>query len=213
MSVTVYLTRHAQSTANFNLSKSNPESEKLEKFTNSGLSPLGIIDVVKNRTEHLSNVGKVDYIFSSPLKRAIETCLLTHIDSLDQPVYVMALVTEFADNPDCTGDYIESIKSDVDITSFPNCEKLDFEIYFWKNNPHRESGKWWELSFRYDLHGRVGKLIEFLKNPEFTGKTVSIFAHCGVVSALLGFGIQNYKTVKFEMCQKTGTINVLEIYK
>lgn len=202
--VTCLLTRHGQSTSNYQSEHPNP-NVSLEKFRNAGLSPYGMDSISYWRNDKLSKMGNIDYIFTSPLKRAIETCLLTHIHSANKPVYVMSLLTEFGGG-DSEGDYVHNIKTDVDIITFPNYNKLEFDKYFWVDNPHQASGIWWEVSFRDDLYNRMNKFKEFLKNPEFTNKSIAMYAHGGIFGALLGIGAYNYQTTKFKYNQETGEI-------
>ncbi len=202
--VTIYLTRHAESTANYN-SKFPNENIPSEKFKNSGLSPYGLDSVVYWRNQKLEQMNNVDYIFTSPLKRALETCLMTYnVKNINKPIYVLSLLTEFCENIDCEGDKIPDIKTDLDIACYINSCNLDFDKYFWLNNPNKDTGDWSKLDFRYDLYGRTDNFFELIKNDDFTDKTIAIYAHGGIVSSFLKIGAENYQTFKFKFNQVTG---------
>lgn len=201
--VTLYFTRHAQSLSN-QLASKMPENITSDDFIDCGLSPDGLDSVVYWRNKKLGAIKDCDYIFSSPLKRCLQTALMTYNKtSVTVPIYVMSLLTEFDKYADCVGRPIASIQRDLDLVAYANFGQLDFNKFFMEYN-NCDPLEWYALSFRYDLHGRLAKLREFFCCEQFTGKKIHVFSHGGVIGNLCHSGIVNYQTVKMVLNQTTG---------
>jgi len=200
--VTLYFTRHAQSLSN-QLASKMLSNISPDDFIDCGLSPEGLDSIVYWRNKKLDTIKECDYIFSSPLKRCLQTALMTYNKtSLEMPIYVMSLLTEFDKYADCVGRPVLDIKRDLDLVAYNNFKNLDFDTFFMDYNNCNKS-EWFSLSFRYDLHGRLSKLRDFFSESQFTGKKIHVFSHGGVIGNLCNKGIINYQTVKMVLNQDT----------
>lgn len=204
---TLFFTRHSQSLSNQLGSPSTiPANIQPDDFIDCGLSPDGLDNVVYWRNKKLAAVGPCDFIFTSPLKRCIQTTLMTYNKTVvTGPIYVMSLLTEFDKYADCVGRPVADIKRDLDLIAYANYSKLDFNQYLMEYNTSQRDD-WFAMPFRYDLHGRIAKIREFFCRPQFTGKKVHVFSHGGVIGNLCGQSVVNYQTVKIVLDQSTGEI-------
>ncbi len=202
--VTIYLTRHAQSTWNY--IHANGIQIDNAKMKNSALSTSGFESIVLHRQSKLKH--NIDYIFTSPLKRAIETCLLTYntVDTKN-PIYVTPFLVEHSDTIDCAGISVDEMKTDVDILTYRNYKKLDYETYF----PKDENKDWSNINFRMDSDKRVADFLKILSSDKFTNKTVGVFSHHNFIAHFTGLYIENYKTIRFKYDQDTHAIFDKEI--
>lgn len=203
--VYVFITRHAQSTWNYYHSNHNPNIDK-NIFTNSALTSHGIEDIINKRDRKLLTLANTDFIFTSPLKRSIETCLLTYNKAiLNRNIYILSLLTELDTSCDNDGIFIEDILRDPDIVTCTNFSKLDTE-YLFLANPNTENGEWWNIEFRQNVQKRISDLFIFLSDSKFTGKNVSLFSHNGFIANIIGNYVDNYQTVSFILNQEDRTI-------
>lgn len=206
--VMLYLTRHGESIGNYYHTNSSQKPHLRQDYlirkheSSFALTPNGIMDILKRKENKLNLVNNVDYIFTSPLKRAIQTCLYTHT-RMDYPIYVLSLITEY----DSIGEKIENIKKDVDLFCFQNFENIDFNTYFGAYNRHHPFGEWWKHEFicQENLPRRINLFKEFLKNPLFTNKTLSFYTHAGFILGIFGICVNNYDTIRVCFNQETGT--------
>jgi len=174
--------------------KTNFPQYLLEKqYRNAGLSVNGFQQVFDKKGSILDVVKDSDIIITSPIKRAMQTCLLTYNDYLiDKSVYVMPLVTETSDSVENKGIWLPHIINNPDTICYRNSDKLDYK-YFWFSN---YNAKWWCSSFRNNVDYRIKEFKKFLKQPEFTNKQVTIYTHWGFINCLTGLDIKNYDYVK-----------------
>src|SRR5258706_8103611 len=136
--VKIYLIRHAQSTANFYAQKILGDDNYIfgsnvnrlhedQKFINAGLSPMGFQSVITQRESLLKKINDADILFCSPIKRSLQTCLLTYqSQQLNQNIYLLSLLTEFGDSLENNGVFIDVIQQDPDIISFDHSKKCDY---------------------------------------------------------------------------------------
>jgi broad specificity phosphatase PhoE len=145
--ITVNLVRHGISIANehTNYTGKNPSFEQIE-YRDPKLSSIGIINLIKKK-DHIKNLICNSQLFLvSPLKRAMQTFLITYNDDIIPPVYLCPLVSELNNNIiENFGSELEQIKKDYDLVKLNN-HKINFnehlfsdaENYFyyfgWKQN-------------------------------------------------------------------------------
>jgi broad specificity phosphatase PhoE len=205
--VIIYFTRHAESIANRNSARPHPNL-KPHAFLDATLSGNGYAQVIENRAKKLEQIGKADFIFCSPLKRAIQTCLLTYnTNQIDSNIYLLPLLMEFDKTFECEGVPVPQLLSDPELLTYENSTKLNCD-YFWTSNPNKTTGEWYNLDFRYNLHGRIEQFFQLLKNKEFTNKTLHVYSHAGFIGNIPGFNqnIHNYHTVKVTFNQDTNDL-------
>lgn len=193
----IYFTRHAESIANRNGQYPNPNL-KPHAFTDAPLSGHGYAQVIENRYKKLEHLGVADYIFCSPMKRAMQTCLLTYNNiNVDANIYLTSLLIEFDKYPDCEGRPVTQIITDPELMTYNNSNKINLD-YFWTDNPHQITGEWYEPGFRYNLHHRIALFFNIFKDDKFTNKVVHVYSHAGFIGNIPEFNrsIANYNTVK-----------------
>ena len=208
--VTIFLTRHAESTSNY-VADNHIANFDSENIQNPSISAKGLEDIIYWRKDKLKKIGHVDFIFTSPLQLCLETCLLTeNVSFLNQPIYVSSLLTEFGETPQTEGQKINDIKRNVDLVSYNNFKQLDFDQFFWRDNRHINTGIWWNVEFRMDLYRRIADFMNMMRDGMFSGKTVHIYSHGGVIENIIkSGGVHNYQTVKITFNQETGHITCL----
>ena len=204
--VTVYLTRHAESTAHRNGVNPQPNLKGEMTFINAGLSSVGYEQIIKTRQSKLEKIGTADYIFCSPLKRAMQTCLLTYNETnVNCPIYLMSLLTEFDKTPECEGVPVISILKDPELMTYKNSALINLDYFWLYNDNNKVTGEWYNNTFRWDLYNRISKFFEFMKLDKFTGKVIHVYSHAGFIGNVNNIkrGINNYQTVKVVYNQET----------
>jgi broad specificity phosphatase PhoE len=206
--ITIFFTRHSISCRNQYDRMGKPTIKNVNDttFHDTPLCPDGIEKVIKNRKALLEKMGKIDEIITSPLKRCIETTLLTYQDNKNTsfyPIYVMSLVMEYSNGPDSLGKPISQICSDPSIFSYRHFQALNYQ-YFMEGyqsdyfsqpiqmNPH--SMEWCVLDYRMNRQ-RSKWFFEFLKT-HFRGKRIHVITHSLFIYSILGFMPDNYDTLK-----------------
>src|SRR5437868_11233882 len=141
--VDVIIIRHAQSTANEYMEK-NGISPTDPKYINAGLSNLGKYQVEMVQSEMLKYIQNPDIILTSPLKRAIQTCLLAYKDQKIDKIKIAAIVSELIKLTENTLVSRNINKNDPEIKSLPNYASIDWnddKMYdstwkqYYNNNP------------------------------------------------------------------------------
>lgn len=189
--VIIYLTRHAQSCANYHFLFPNKNINPIDHI-DTPLSPEGIEQVILNR-DNLVDIN-CDVIFCSPLKRCIQTCLQTYNKKdIVKNIYLTSILTECDDNYECQGRTIDEINKDIDLVYYKHFHQINYK-YFWFGNPN--SNNWSEPSFRIDVSRRVKSFFKLMSSPEFTGKKIHVFTHAGFIFNSIGNNVSNYSTVK-----------------
>ena len=197
--ITIFLTRHAKSTRNYYDEKINPKNINDSIFLDCALCPQGIESIIKNRDILQSNIGQVDVIMTSPMKRCIQTTLATY-ESKNQkihPIHVLPLLTEFGNRYDSTGHSMDEICNDPDIFEYKHFPALEFEQFFSEGLGHKvnymNNLSWTYVNFIMD-ESRVAKFIKLLKE-NFIGKRIHAFTHHGFIKRLTGYEANNYQTI------------------
>lgn len=203
--VKLYIIRHSTSLANA-LNSMYPASDELMfKCYNAPLAPTGYELIINTRSKKQEYA--VDFIMSSPMKRAIQTCLLTYNNvEIKMPIYLVSLLLEFDKYPDCEGTPIKNIMSDPDLLAYKNFDKLNME-YFWNGNPNAHNGFWWDYEFRHDIANRMQKFRELLCEEKFSGKTIAVYTHSGVFGGLFNTNVHNYQGVYVEYDQSKNSFS------
>ena len=205
--VTIILVRHAESTANYYIREIN-KAEKIcvPQFRNAGLSPKGFEAVIQSR--HNLNVIPVDYILCSPLKRALQTCLLTYNTDSDfnNHIHVCPLIMEHHNYIENKGIEVSEIQSDPDIMCYKNFSKLEWDRYFWFGLTEPKI-KWWKYNFRNNIEQRIQLFKDMLKDPMFTDKIIMVYTHWGFINKLLGICPENYESIVITFDQDSGDIS------
>ena len=209
--ITLFLTRHAKSTRNYYDEKGsiNHNYNITENtFHDTALCPEGIESVILQRQKLQENIGSVDFIMTSPMKRCIQTCLATYEKkSYLPPIYVFPLLTEFGNRPDSIGKSMIEISSDPDIFEYNHYKSLDFQSIFLESVPITnpvdvmKNTSWMDSKFLLDS-SRIHKFVSFLKK-NFLGKKIHAFTHSGFIKHFLGINANNYQT----FCVVIDTIN------
>jgi broad specificity phosphatase PhoE len=192
---TVYLTRHAKSTRNY-YDQHNIDFLKIpdDVFLDTSLCPEGIESVIMKRKLLRNKIGPVDIIFTSPMKRCLQTTLLTFEDIVQQRIpgiYVMPLLTEIGTSTDCIGKHRKEIIQDPDIFEYKHYPALNFKKYFNEGIPNTEN--WINPSFLLNTQ-RTQQFLKFVQT-HFFGKTIHVFTHSGFIYHLLGKIVDNYETI------------------
>jgi len=206
--ITIFFTRHSISCRNQYDRMGNPKIKNVNDttFHDTTLCPDGIERVIYNRKELQEKMGKIDGIITSPLKRCIETTLLTYQNDTNisfHPIYVMSLVMEYGNGPDSLGKTINQLCSDPSIFSYRHFQYLDFQ-YFMEGFQSRyfthpitvnpNSMEWCVLDYRMN-HQRSKWFFEFLQ-MHFRGKKVHVITHSWFIYSILGYVPDNYETLK-----------------
>jgi broad specificity phosphatase PhoE len=191
----LYLIRHAESTANLykKIYKQSgyiiPESDII--YEDALLSINGIEQIINNRTffEKLINENKIDYIFCSTMRRAIQTCLLTfnkiNLSYLKKTVFCTSLLNEFGDSIENTNKSIDVINSDPNIFCYTNFKQLDFNTYKAYNGKFKKN----------NINERVNEFCKLI-NEFFYDKSILVFTHWGFIITLTNKTINNYECIE-----------------
>lgn len=216
--ITLYFTRHSISCRNLYDSIGQPSLHDVNvtTFRDTSLCPDGIERVTRKRDEKRKKMGEVDAIISSPLKRCIETTLLTYQNVKDKsvyPIYVMPLVMEYGPGPDSLGVPMNQLCSDPDVFSYRHFPSLDF-TYFMEGfrSQHYPS----EMQFnRYTMEWSI---LDYRMNPQrsewffdflrthFRGKRIHVVTHSLFIYSIIGHIPDNYDTIKMEYNPDNGEI-------
>ncbi len=222
--VTIYLVRHAESTANCykaNMGNSPdysgvlPDIDYVRKenlFINASLSAEGFKQIF-NKYKLPMHAINADFIFCSPIKRAIQTALLTYydMDLDDKPIHILPLITEFGESPENIGVSQAKQQNDPEIICYKNYACIDWDQYFWQGNTpeNKQSGEWWNESFRLNINKRISDLKIILSHQQFKNKSVILFTHYAFIKEFTGEKKGNYKMVEAKYDQITGDIEVI----
>jgi hypothetical protein len=203
--IEVNIIRHGVSTANEYNKKYNMFATD-EKYINSGLSKYGKFTLKILKEKMLEDIGNSDFIFTSPLKRAIETCLMVYNLPIDKNIEILPLVTEIGYNLiENKGVPLLELQNDEDLNKMNNYNKIIFDsnsVYYnygWKN----ELGNpidWIDLDsdvLKYPFY-RIIQFKLFLSNPIFRGKKITIFSHSNFILKLTNKKVNNLGKVTFK---------------
>ena len=144
------ITRHGQTVWN--------KHKRTQGRVHNRLSKEGIISV-QNIAEKLKNV-KIDYIFSSPLLRAVQTANLINKNHNKKIIKDQRLTD--IDQGSFTGRYFDTLTSEELII---------------KNNRDKKYG----MESLWELYDRVNDFLSFLKQ-NYPSSTILIVTHSGVAS-------------------------------
>lgn len=218
--VNVKIIRHGYSTANEYVDQHSEKKHPTElKYRNAGLSEKGIQILLKDKDSIKSQLDNPDFIFTSPLKRAIQTCLLVFDTDLNNKIRLVPLITEIGDLTENIGVGRSVTIQDPDLKMLPNFDKIDFSNtlenlfyydYGWKKN---QNDVWHNLKTQVlsDPIIKVNYIKQFLSEPRFTGKNIAIFSHCMVIHHLVGKCPNNLGIASFTFNQDTKEITNIKI--
>ena len=215
--ITIYFTRHSKSCHNLYEANGFPPIYGVSEYTfrDTALCPDGIEKVISKRSRVIDKIGEIDAIITSPLKRCIETTLLTYqnVKHAIHPIHVMPLVMEYGNAMDCLGVPMRHIFNDPDIFSYRHFMALNFDYFteaFYSNSiPHRphfnvESMEWTVLDYRMNPL-RSEWFMTFLRT-HFLGKRVHVVTHGMFIYSIVGFIPDNYQTIKVDYNTESGEI-------
>jgi broad specificity phosphatase PhoE len=215
--ITIFFTRHSKSTRNLYDSNGCPPIYGVSdvSFRDTALCPDGIEKVIAKRNKKIEKMGKIDAIITSPLKRCIQTSLLTyqHITHGIEPIYVMPLVMEYGNAHDSLGVPMRHIFNDPDIFSYRHFMALNFDYFtegFYSNivqnlNFNVDTMEWTILDYRMNPL-RSEWFFDFLRT-HFRGKRIHVVTHSMFMYSIIGFIPDNYETVKVDYNPDTGEIS------
>lgn len=206
--ITIFFTRHSKSTRNLYDANGQPNINFVNDttFRDTALCPDGIEKVIEIRGKLKEKMGKIDAILTSPLKRCIQTTLLTYQDVKEKtvyPIYVMSLLTEYSYGPDSLGVPMNQLKSDPDIFSYRHFPSLDFQYFL-----EGYESKHHETPMLYSGSGLEWCILDYRMNPErsrwffdflkihFMGKKIHVVTHSLFIHRILGVIPDNYETIK-----------------
>ena len=206
--ITIFFTRHSISTRNLYDSNGEPQLSFVNDttFRDTALCPDGIERVIQMRGKTREKMGAVDAILTSPLKRCIQTTLLTYQDMKEKsvyPIHVMSLLTEYSYGPDSAGVPMNQLNSDPDVFSYRHFPSLNFNYFMegYQSQFHPKplllngSGmEWCVLDYRMNPE-RTRWFFEFLKK-HFRGKKIHVVTHSLFIRSVLGYIPDNYETLK-----------------
>jgi broad specificity phosphatase PhoE len=205
--ITIFFTRHSKSTRNLYDANGKPILNNVTdtSFRDTALCPDGIEKVIQKREILKEEMGVIDAILTSPLKRCVQTTLLTYQDVKDKsvyPIYVMSLLMEYCSGPDSTGVPMSQLCSDPDIFSYCHFPSLNFEYLlegyqsknFSKNELIDIGIEWCALDYRINTK-RTKWFFEFIKK-HFLDRRIHVISHGLFIYSILGQIIDNYETVK-----------------
>ena len=205
--ITIFFTRHSKSTRNLYDANGQPILNNVTEmsFRDTALCPDGIEKVIQKREKLKEEMGVIDAILTSPLKRCVQTTLLTYQDVKDKsvyPIYVMSLLMEYCSGPDSIGVPMSQLCSDPDIFSYRHFPSLNFkyliEGYQSKNFSKYElidiGIEWCALDYRINTK-RTKWFFEFIKK-HFMDRRIHVISHGLFIHSILGQIIDNYETVK-----------------
>jgi len=205
--ITIFFTRHSKSTRNLYDANGEPILNNVTEmsFRDTALCPDGIEKVIQKREKLKEELGVIDAILTSPLKRCVQTTLLTYQDVKDKsvyPIYVMSLLMEYSLGPDSTGVPMSQLCSDPDIFSYRHFHSLNFQYLmegyqsknFSKNELIDIGIEWCVLDYRINTK-RTKWFFEFIKK-HFMDRRIHVISHGLFIHSVLGQIIDNYETVK-----------------
>ena len=220
--ITIFFTRHSKSTRNLYDGNGEPILNNVTEmsFRDTALCPDGIEKVIQKREKLKEELGVIDAILTSPLKRCVQTTLLTYQDVKDKsvyPIYVMSLLMEYSSGPDSTGVPMSQLCSDPDIFSYRHFHSLNFEYliegYQSKNfskNEFIDIGiEWCALDYRINTK-RTKWFFEFIKK-HFMDRRIHVISHGLFIHSVIGQIIDNYDTVKIIYNTETEKIKFYKI--
>lgn len=215
--ITIYFTRHSKSCRNLYESNGCPPIYGVSDITfrDTALCPDGIEKVIEKRKKLKEKIGEIDATITSPLKRCIETTLLTyqHIKQPIKPIYVMPLVMEYGNTPDCVGVPMKYIFNDPDIFSYRHFMSLNFQYFMEGFYSHvfpypvefnTDTIQWSVLDYRMNPQ-RSEWFFDFLR-IYFRGKKIHVVSHGMFIHSIVGFIPDNYETIKVEYNPDNGEI-------
>jgi hypothetical protein len=206
-----------------------------KSYKNPGLSSKGYETIFRSRNVIKDYIGNPDIIISSPLKRAIQTCLLVFNSEITTPIRLVPLVTEFENIIENKGNARNILKIDPELIGHINFKNIDFSndknnlLYYdfgwrrvfesgWENDSSKikvldKTLSWFESDNQIILNEdmRIETFKEFLSNSEFSSKTIVIFSHTSFIKKLFNKFPDNLATVSFTFDQKTKNIKLNEI--
>ena len=221
--VDITFIRHAYSTANQYSKENGGKRPKSKEYMNAGLHEIGLDQIKKQHDYIVSKMSDYDIIITSPLRRAIETCLLL-TDGFDKPKYVCPLVSEIGNLIENKGKPKNSIKDEIQ--HLPNYENLDFDPFFyeygWKNiyddgwetdnskvHMITLSDDPWDVMSAEFLE-RIELLKRFLSSSLFTNKKILIVSHFNLIRKFTGKNLNNLDMIKVIFDQDNKTINKIK---
>uniref|UniRef100_A0A6U5YYN4 Histidine phosphatase family protein n=1 Tax=Guillardia theta TaxID=55529 RepID=A0A6U5YYN4_GUITH len=157
-----------------------------ERFIDAGLSPVG-----RRQAEALSPVleaFKPDLILSSPMRRAIQTCMLALEGSPSSPPIVLhPTAMECAgEGHENEGRVVEQISQDVEFQCFAHWRKVNLQ--------EMPDGAWWEeererIKQAGGRKAQARSLVSWLKHR--SERKIAVFTHWGLVEAFSGRSASN----------------------
>jgi broad specificity phosphatase PhoE len=224
--VNIKLIRHGESTANV-YSKKNGHPPQDKKYRDAYLSPQGISDIISKHSIIIEKFGNPDYIFCSPLTRAIQTFLYTYEgesfnNNFRPQIFLLPLVSEIGDNLiENQGRSKYDLQNDARINNFSKFSEINFKENFYYDYGWKISGvpnQYWfnnaPLLNQSNIRNRMRFFKELLSNPIFTGKNIVIFTHSVFIAMLLPElgGVHrhpdNLEIIQFMFDQTTQKISV-----
>jgi broad specificity phosphatase PhoE len=178
----IYLTRHAESFTNW---------AGRADIRNPKITPKGVESVEAKREKMMTGMTNTPtVILCSPLKRCLETCLLSYEMCDECPkIYVMSILMEHNLEAENDGDEVEVIKTDPDLTKYKHFDKLNFNFMMYGN----DCAVWHDPKFRKNRLQRIESLWDFLSKVGNI-KSAHIFTHCGFIDRFLQRNIDNFAT-------------------
>jgi broad specificity phosphatase PhoE len=186
-------------------------------FRDASLCPDGIEKVIMKRDDLRNKMGEIDVIITSPLKRCVQTTLLTYQNIQDKsiyPIYVMPLVMNYSANPDSLGIPMSQLCSDPDIFSYHNYPALEFK-YFMEGF----SSQYFPSSFGFNPYTMEWSISDYRMNPHrsewffdfvrthFRGKRIHVMTHSQFIYSIIRYLPNNYETIKVEYNPDNGEFN------
>lgn len=238
--VTITIFRHSKSIANEYLEKygSCPQDEK---FRNARLSEKGINDI-NSKKSYMNNyikknLGDPDFIFLSPLKRAIQTGLLVLEDQYIpyNKIWLVPIVSERGNIIENKGISRSDMITDNDLINLKKFKLIslnnDPETLFYYNNGWKTKFlNGWELdnskmisiqnittwinlndklNILSDKEKRKNAFFDMISNIKFSGKKILIFSHYVFINTILGKKPNNLAGYTFTFNQTTGEIKII----
>jgi broad specificity phosphatase PhoE len=191
-------------------------------FRDTPLCPEGIENIIYNRKQLRNTMGAVDVIFTSPLKRCIETTLLSYQDvntSSFQPIHTMSLLMEYSKGAESIGVPMSQMKNDPTVFCYRHYPSLDYRYFmegFHSNHYPSNLGfnehtlEWTILDYRSN-HQRTKWFFDFVRT-RFRGKRIHVVTHSMFMYSFLGFIPNNYETVRVLYNPDTGEIKWDKIF-
>ena len=216
--ITIYFTRHSTSCRNLYDSLGQPALNGVNSvtFRDTPLCPDGIERIIRKRDEKRRKIGEIDATITSPLKRCIETTLMTYQNVHNRaikPIYVMSLVMEYSAGHDSLGNSMSQICTDPTIFSYRHFPSLDFNYFMEGFQSQHFTGvnqfrpytlEWAILDYRMNPQ-RSEWFFDFVRT-HFQGKRIHVVTHSMFIYSIIGVIIDNYETVKVDFNTETGEI-------